>query len=124
MDDTAVSPEITRVSWGALEAEGGRRFGDALLYPGGAREWDWRETGTSHSAGIQPADIRLLLDRGAETVVLSTGMNGRLKVSPEAVGLLEDSGIPFEILRTKEAVRAYNGLREAARPGGLFHTTC
>lgn len=36
------SPRITRLSWGHLEIEGGRAFKDAKLYPGGAREWDWR----------------------------------------------------------------------------------
>ena len=31
----------------------------AKLYPGGARAWDWRETGTRHRPGIQPADIAM-----------------------------------------------------------------
>jgi hypothetical protein len=47
MEDKIRSPRITHVSWGHLEVEGGRRFKDAKLFPGGSREWDWRETGTA-----------------------------------------------------------------------------
>ncbi len=47
------SPKITHLSWGRLEVEGqDGPFKDAKLYPGGAREWDWNETGTSHEPGI------------------------------------------------------------------------
>ncbi len=62
------SPRITRLSWGHLEIEGAHAFRDAKLYPGGAREWDWRETGTHHVPGIQPADVAELLDHGAEVL--------------------------------------------------------
>jgi hypothetical protein len=36
-----------------LEIEGHPTFKDAKLFPGGARAWDWRETGTGHVPGIQ-----------------------------------------------------------------------
>ena len=63
------SPRIAEISWGHIEVEGVGRFKDAKLYPGGARAWDWRETGTDHVPGIQPADIQELLERGADDVV-------------------------------------------------------
>ena len=44
---------------------------DFKLYRGGGRAWDWAETGTRHSPGIQPADVEELVARGATTVVLS-----------------------------------------------------
>ncbi len=69
MERDAPSPRITHMSWGRLEV-GGKSFKDAKLYPGGAREWDWRETGTHHMPGIQPADLAELLEHGAEIVVL------------------------------------------------------
>ena len=46
-------------------------YKDAKLFPGGSREWNWRETGTEHVPGIQPADVQELLDHGAKVVVLS-----------------------------------------------------
>ena len=40
------SPRISLLSWGRIEVEGHPPFKDAKIFPGGAREWDWRETGT------------------------------------------------------------------------------
>ena len=47
---------ILHLSWGHVEVEGYPTFKDTKVFPGGAREWDWRETGTGHVPGIQPAD--------------------------------------------------------------------
>jgi hypothetical protein len=47
------SPRILRLSWGHIEV-GHRPFKDAKVFPGGARERDWRDTGTRHVPGIQP----------------------------------------------------------------------
>ncbi len=118
------SPRITHLSWGRLEVEDDRKFKDAKLFPGGAREWDWRETGTAHVPGIQPADVEELLERGARAVVLSKGILERLRVCPETLQLLEESGIRAYVLQTEEAVCLYNELREKERVGGLFHSTC
>ena len=123
MGRDASSPKITHLSWGRLEA-GGRSFKDAKLYPGGGREWDWSETGTSHVPGIQPADVLELLDHGATSIVLSRGILGRLQVTPETLSLLEEKGIAVHVLRTKEAVQRYNQLRKSEEVGGLFHSTC
>ncbi len=118
------SPRITHLSWGHLDVEGPQSFKDAKLFPGGSREWDWRETGTQHVPGIQPADVQELLEHGATVVVLSKGMYERLQVSPETLELLKGKGIRAHVLQTEAAVRLYNELREKERVGGLFHTTC
>jgi len=68
------SQRISLLSWGRIEVEGYPPFKDAKIFPGGAREWDWRETGTRHVPGIQPADVQELIERGARTVVLSKGV--------------------------------------------------
>jgi hypothetical protein len=118
------SPRITRLSWGRLEVEGDRTFKDAKLFPGGAREWDWRETGTHHVPGIQPVDLEELLAHGATAVVLSKGILERLQVCPETLALLEDRGVPVDVLQSEQAVRRYNELRKTERVAGLFHSTC
>lgn len=120
------SPRITHVSWGCLELEDrDQPFKDAKLYPGGARAWDWNETGTSHTPGIQPADVEELLDHGAEVVVLSQGMNERLQVKTETLQMLDDQEVETHVLQTEKAVERYNELQEAGEPvGGLFHSTC
>jgi hypothetical protein len=72
MKDQHRSPRIKNVSWGRLEVEGrAEPYKDAKLFPGGSREWNWQETGTGHSPGIQPTDVRELLDHSAKVVVLS-----------------------------------------------------
>jgi hypothetical protein len=77
------SPRISRFSRGHLEVEDGRRFKDAKLYPGGARGWDWRETGTRHLPGIQPAHVAEWIEHGAKVVVLSKGVLEALEVCPK-----------------------------------------
>ncbi|MCP4654479.1 MAG: hypothetical protein GY856_03560 [bacterium] len=121
----ALSPRIRHLSWGRLEIDGrDQPFKDAKLFPGGSREWDWRETGTQHTPGIQPADVEELVEHGATVVVLAQGMVGRLGVSPETEQMLRDRDVAVHRLKTEEAVRLYNQLRETERVGGLFHTTC
>jgi hypothetical protein len=118
------SPRIMHISSGRLEVEGGRRFKDAKLFPGGSREWDWRETGTDHVPGIQPADVEEVLDHGSKTVVLSKGNYERLQVCPETLDLLKQRGVSFHVLQTEKAVDLYNKLRENEAIGALLHSTC
>jgi hypothetical protein len=125
MDQGASSPKVNHLSWGRLEVEGvDSPFKDAKLFPGGAREWDWRETGTGHDPGIQPADLEELLENGATTVVLSKGHHERLQVTPDALRMLEDRGVAAHVRQTEEAIELYNELRETERVGALIHSTC
>jgi hypothetical protein len=119
-----ISPRISHLSWGHIEVEGYPPFKDAKVFPGGAREWDWRETGTRHVPGIQPADVQELIEHGARAVVLSRGIWERLQVCPEALEVLDKNGIQIEVLQTETAVERFNVLRENMPVGGLFHSTC
>jgi hypothetical protein len=123
MEQDARSPRVTELAWGRLEVEGST-FKDAKLFPGGARAWDWNETGTRHEPGIQPADVEELLERGITAVVLSKGFYGRLGVTPEALRMLEDRGVAAHVRQTEEAIELYNELRETQKVGALIHSTC
>jgi hypothetical protein len=118
------APEIVAVSWGRIEVDGLGAFKDVKVWPGGGREWNWGETGTGHSPGIQPADVAELLEAGAEQVVLSRGMEERLGVPQSTVDWLEARGVTVHVAPTDEAVGLYNRLRQSAAVGGLFHSTC
>jgi hypothetical protein len=119
------SPRIADCCWGHVDVEGFGSLKDAKLYPGGARAWDWRETGTRHDPGVQPADVVELLNSGAEVVVLSTGVFRRLGVCPETLLLLKTNNVACYVLPTPEAVAAYNRLVETqAAVGALIHSTC
>lgn len=119
-----VSPRIVGSSWGRIEIDDGRAFKDAKLWPGGGREWDWTETGTGHSAGIQPRDVDELLDHGAQVVILSRGRLQALSVADGTLARLKQAGVEALVLPTDDAITRYNALREDRQVGGLFHSTC
>jgi hypothetical protein len=119
------SPRVRRHEWGSLEVEVVGTVRDAKLWPGGGRAWDWNETGTRHSPGIQPADILELLQHGSDVVVLSRGRQLRLEVSREALALLEERRTPVVCYETSAAIDEYNRLAgDGRRAGALVHTTC
>jgi hypothetical protein len=74
--------------------------------------------------GIQPADVRELIEHGAKALVLSKGIWQRLQVCPETLKLLAENEIQVEVLQTENAVKRFNVLRESMPVGGLFHSTC
>ena len=121
----SLSPRINHLSWGHMDVAGLGVGKDFKLWPGGGREWDWRETNTHHKPGIQPADVQELLDRGSKTIVLSRGMLLMLQTCPETLDLLEQNQINIHVEETKAAAEVYNDLASRGEPvGGLFHSTC
>ena len=119
------SPRILSWRWGRVVVETVPGFfKDAVLFPGGAHAWDWRASRTGHRAGIQPGAVDELIDRGARTVVLSTGVFGALGVAPETVAILERNGLTMHVLRTPDAVKCYNDLATTEPVGALIHSTC
>ena len=123
--DELQSPYINNISWGRMEVDGVGVGKDFKLWPGGGRQWDWRETGTHHVPGIQPSDINELLDHGSKTIVLSRGMWLALQTCQETIDFLNEKNIPVHVAETKEAAEIYNDLVTGGEAvGGLFHSTC
>lgn len=120
------SPRILSWRWGRVAVEdvpGTLR--DATLFPGGAHDWDWRQSHTGHRNGVQPSAVAELVERGARIIVLATGVLGRLRVAPETMALLEREGVVLHVLRTPAAVGRYNALATTGEPvGALIHSTC
>jgi hypothetical protein len=113
------------LEWGRVRVEGCERpYKDVKLFPGGAREWDWNETGTHHQPGIQPADVEELLENGAAVLVFGVGVYERLGVSRETFQLLKERRVAVEVHQTEKAVRVYNELSEREAVGALVHSTC
>lgn len=119
------SPQINHISWGRMEVDGVGVGKDFKLWPGGGRQWDWRETGTHHVPGIQPSDIEELLNNGSQTIVLSRGMWLALQTSKETLDFLNEKNITVHIAETRAASEIYNDLAsDGEAVGGLFHSTC
>lgn len=123
--DERKSPHIDHMSWGRMEVAGVGVGKDFKLWPGGGREWDWRETNTHHVPGIQRADVEELLDHGSRIIVLSRGMLLMLHTRQETLEMLEKRHVPVHVAETKAAAELYNSLSASGQAvGGLFHSTC
>jgi hypothetical protein len=124
-EGASASPKVVSDSWGELEIEGVGPLRDAKLWPGGAREWDWNETGTQHDPGIQPADVDELLAHDPEVIVLSRGRELRLQTQPQTLAVLQDRNVEVVIEETSVAISTYNRLSsEGRRVAALVHSTC
>ena len=120
-----LSPLILSLVWGEIEVEeSAGKVKDVKLWPGGCRSWDWGETGTRHSPGIQVADVEELIEHGATTIVLSKGMVEKLGVPQSTLDALKGRGIEVHVAETRAAMKIYNDLVEKVPVGGLFHSTC
>ncbi|CAJ0940380.1 unnamed protein product [Ranitomeya imitator] len=118
------SPEISKISWGSMNVSG-QVYKDCKVWPGGSRTWDWRETGTNHHPGVQPADVDEVLKRGVKTLVIGRGMSGALQVPDSTLNYIKSQGIDVLVLQTEKAVQEYNSLAaKGAKVGGVFHSTC
>ena len=121
MESRNRSPRITHVSWGRLEVEGETEpYKDAKVFPGGSREWNWRETKTAHTPGIQIPDVQGLLDHGAKVVVLSRGMAECLHVPRETLDFLEQRQIPVHVLPTQAPPAAPKALNDSNETASSF----
>ncbi|KAL7983081.1 hypothetical protein Chor_010423 [Crotalus horridus] len=75
------SPEIASLSWGRMTVRGcPTTYKDCKVWPGGSRTWDWRETGTEHIPGVQPADVKEVLEKDVKTLVIGRGMSEALQL--------------------------------------------
>ncbi|KAL0973087.1 hypothetical protein UPYG_G00198780 [Umbra pygmaea] len=108
---TMSSPEIVTLSWGHMKVKGcSSGYKDCKVWPGGSRGWDWRETGTEHRPGVQPADLEEVLQKGVETLVIGRGMNEALQVPSSTVDYVRKKGVELTVLQTEKAVTEYNNL--------------
>ncbi|XP_061437889.1 mth938 domain-containing protein-like isoform X1 [Lethenteron reissneri] len=131
------SPRVEALRWGELRVCGASCvYKDCKVWPGGSRAWDWRETGTDHRPGVQPADLQEVLDAGIETLVIGCGMNQALQVPRATQDFVRARGVTLLVLPTERAVDEYNRLivggatatgghgGGSPRVGGVFHSTC
>jgi hypothetical protein len=124
MSAAPASPRILSIVWGQTEVEDLGVCKDVKRWPGGGRDWNWRETGTEHVPGILPDDVQELIDHGADVIVLSKGMQLRLQTAPETLALLRGQSVEVHTAETMEAVDLYNRLAVSRNVGCLIHSTC
>lgn len=84
------------------------------IFPG----W-WRKEGHA----LCPEDLRLVVERKPEILVIGTGAYGAMDVPFETEKFLEEKGIGVIWKPTAEAVETFNNLA-TRRKAGAFHLTC
>jgi hypothetical protein len=114
---------IERYDFGLIIINGKRFTSDLIVFPERVVDGWWRREG--HKLYVE--DLRLILDSEPkpQILVVGTGYNGLLKVSPEVHETLKAYGIELIAQPTKEATQTFNRLLNSGkRVAGAFHLTC
>jgi hypothetical protein len=120
-----VQPHVDGTGFGWLEVEGERYEHDVLIRLDGRvkrrkKKLSKRVYGTSHTISLDEA--RHVYEEGAATLIIGSGQSGQVHLSPEAEEFLGQRRCEVCLLRTPEAVAAWNESR--GKVIGLFHVTC
>lgn len=117
--------KISAMSWGEIVMKDGQIFKDVMLAPGLIQEWDWRKSGTSHTKGIQTADIDFLIEQDIDSIVLSRGIELKLEISEATLKYAKSKIKNVYFGQSEAAVAEYNRLvKSGSRVGALIHSTC
>ena len=126
INDT-IKPVVKEAIWGKLTISFNGKvseYRDAILWPTGHMEWDWRLSNTHHKPGIQINEIKELLDTGeCNEIILTTGFEDVLQVDPKTVKWLDRKNIEYKIMSTLDAIKYYNQ-SSVKKAGILIHSTC
>lgn len=115
---------IDSYKWGEITVHF-KKFKDIQIHPGGVENWNWTINDIKHDPGIGLSDVMYLLDQGSKYIVLSRGMDKKLKIRQEVLDYLDKNKIPYDIKRTPEAIALYNKLIASnIKTGALIHSTC
>jgi len=76
--------------------------------------------GTSHL--ISEGEAKFVFEKGCRLLVLGSGREGNVRLSPEAEAYLAKHGCEVVIQPTPRALRVFN--ETSGKKIGLFHVTC
>jgi hypothetical protein len=79
-----------------------------------------RVYGTSHIMSLEEAEF--VYEKGCPLLIVGTGQNGNLRLSPEAAGFFAGKGCEVLVEPTPRAIAEFN--RAKGDRIGLFHVTC
>jgi hypothetical protein len=111
--------------FGWIEIDGERYEHDVLIRLDGTikkrkKQLSKRIYGTSHTISLDEA--KHVYEKGARVLVVGTGQDDNVRLSPEAEGYFEQRGCRVQLLATPAALGVWNEAGECAI--GLFHVTC
>jgi hypothetical protein len=118
-------PRIEDTWFGSITVEGTRYEHDIIIRLSGKvrrrnKQLSKAIYGTSHKISLD--EIRDLYRKRAERLVVGTGQEGQVQLSPEAAEYLAAKGCEVFLLPTPEAIQCWNEAEGEVL--GLFHITC
>jgi hypothetical protein len=78
------------------------------------------EYGTSHI--ISKAEAKAIFEDGCDVLIIGSGQEGNVRLSPEASAYFDKKGCRITLLPTPDAISTFN--RSRGRKIGLMHVTC
>jgi hypothetical protein len=118
-------PHLDRTEFGWIQIDGQRYEHDVLLRRDGTvekrkKKLSKRVYGTSHTISLDEA--KHVYEKGSSTLIVGSGQHGCVHLSEEAAKHFKWLGVEVLLLRTPEAIDAWNeGPKKSI---GLFHVTC
>jgi hypothetical protein len=79
-----------------------------------------KQCGTSHV--ISRAEAKSVFEKGCDFIIIGTGHEGNVRLSPEARDYFENKRCGVILQPTPEAIRSFN--HSKANKIGLMHVTC
>lgn len=118
-------PKIEDTWFGSITVEGKRYERDIVIRLSGKvrkrnKQLSKAVYGTSHILSL--AEIMELHRDKAEALIIGTGQEGQVELSPQAAEFLDKKGCKVELCPTPEAIKRWN--EAEGKVLGLFHITC
>lgn len=110
---------IDNYSFGRMTVDGAVYTADLIIIDEEIFPNWWRIEGHS----LCPDDLKLVVERKPEVLVIGTGAYGAMDVPFETEKFLEENGIEVIWKPTAEAVEIFNSI-SGRKKAGAFHLTC
>jgi hypothetical protein len=116
---------IDATEFGAITIEGKTYDHDVVIRLSGKVEkrrkrLSKEQYGTSHV--VSKAEAKFLFEKGCDLLIVGTGQDGNVRLSPEAIAYFAKKDCRVVLQRTPEAILTFN--RSRGRKIGVMHVTC
>jgi len=113
--------QIESYRFGSIKISGRIYRKDVIIFPDKVFSPWWRESG--HSLSVN--DMKEVIAYKPDTLIIGTGAYGVMSVPKSTLEVLEEKGIEVIILKTRDAVSAFNEVIEKERDVvACLHLTC
>jgi len=120
-----MKPRIDGTQFGSITIDGSDIEHDVLIRLSGEikkrkKKLSKAVFGTSHTISLEEAEY--IFEKGAARLIIGSGQNGMVTLSPEAAAYFEKKGVRIDLAPTPDAIEQWNKAKGPAI--GLFHVTC